>query len=280
MCAPFLPSQEIEMSPSKIICFMMLANVWAMGFVAAWRKKHSTDSPKKPQGYVQFIATYLPASLKIWFILSMLSGSVAAIILSLRSRPRPRLGGYGSRPTFQSVTKECMLRFQNRKNPHEHEIVTLLRQNLRWSGVRELGALAFGSWSFAGTITPFPLLRFLSPQAISKQLRACLKTARGPVFLRKSCMARRNEGASPQRAVTEEQRSQTAFCTETPRGGGSFGCGLRWLGRYSPLRGCSGFAALAAAKIPRRRNLSEFSNRLLAGTIQLEKSHRLGTDWW
>jgi hypothetical protein len=30
-------------------------------------------------------------------------------------------------------------------------------------------------------------------------------------------MARRNEGASPQRAVIEEQRSQTAVCAKTPR---------------------------------------------------------------
>src|SRR5687768_3526864 len=41
-------------------------------------------------------------------------------------------------------------------------------------------------------------------------------------------------------------------------GGGFFGHGLPWLGAYSPLRGClcpcgSTLAALATAKIPRRR---------------------------
>ena len=45
---------------------------------------------------------------------------------------------------------------------------------------------------------------------------------------------------------------------ENPPGGGSFVCGLRWLGRHSPLRGCCGLAALAAAKIPRRRTPRNF----------------------
>jgi len=33
-------------------------------------------------------------------------------------------------------------------------------------------------------------------------------------------MARRDEGAYPQRSVTEEQRSQTAFCPKTLRAAG------------------------------------------------------------
>ena len=45
---------------------------------------------------------------------------------------------------------------------------------------------------------------------------------------------------------------------ETPPGGGSFARGRRWLGRYSPLRGCSDLAALATAKIPRRSTLPGF----------------------
>jgi len=40
---------------------------------------------------------------------------------------------------------------------------------------------------------------------------------------------------------------------ENPPGGGSFVRGLCWLVPYSPLRGCSELAALATAKIPRRR---------------------------
>ena len=45
---------------------------------------------------------------------------------------------------------------------------------------------------------------------------------------------------------------------ENPQGGGSFGRGLRWLGPHSPLRGCSGLAASAPAKIPRRRTPPNF----------------------
>jgi len=41
------------------------------------------------------------------------------------------------------------------------------------------------------------------------------------------------------------------FC-ENPAGGGSFVRGQRWLGRYSPLRGCSDLAVLATDKIPHR----------------------------
>ena len=40
---------------------------------------------------------------------------------------------------------------------------------------------------------------------------------------------------------------------ENPLDGGSFVRGRRWLGLYSPLRGCSGLAAWPTAKIPRRR---------------------------
>ncbi len=40
--------------------------------------------------------------------------------------------------------------------------------------------------------------------------------------------------------------------------GGSFGWGLRWPDRYSPLRGCAGRAASAAAKIPRRHPRRNF----------------------
>jgi hypothetical protein len=42
------------------------------------------------------------------------------------------------------------------------------------------------------------------------------------------------------------------FC-ENPPGDRSFPRGLRWLNRHSPLRGCSGLAASASLKIPRRR---------------------------
>jgi hypothetical protein len=45
---------------------------------------------------------------------------------------------------------------------------------------------------------------------------------------------------------------------ENPPGGGSFARGQRWLGRYSPLRGCSDLAALATAKILRRSTPRSF----------------------
>src|SRR5262245_21298432 len=47
-------------------------------------------------------------------------------------------------------------------------------------------------------------------------------------------------------------RAGAKATVDAETGGGSFGRGRRWLGPYSPLRGCSGVAALAATKIPRR----------------------------
>src|SRR6185295_20212337 len=42
----------------------------------------------------------------------------------------------------------------------------------------------------------------------------------GSCFRGKGCMARRDEGAYPQRSVTEEQRSQAAFSPKTLRAAG------------------------------------------------------------
>ena len=55
---------------------------------------------------------------------------------------------------------------------------------------------------------------------------------------------------------------------ENPPGGGSFARGLRWLGRYSPLRGCSDLAVLATAKIPRRSAVRNFQTGSL-GLLQV-----------
>ena len=69
---------------------------------------------------------------------------------------------------------------------------------------------------------------------------------------------------------------------ENPPSGGSFGCGLRWLGRHSPLRGCS---ALAAAPLvilrqalkrqrvdsglwPGSRKGNEFLNETVRGEVE------------
>ena len=56
-------------------------------------------------------------------------------------------------------------------------------------------------------------------------------------------MARRDEGGYPQRSLTEEATKPGDLFRKNPPGGGSFVRGLRWLSRYSPLRGCSGLAA-------------------------------------
>jgi len=50
-----------------------------------------------------------------------------------------------------------------------------------------------------------------------------------------------------------------------PSGGGSFVLVRRWLGRPSPLRGCTFLAALAKAKIPRRSTPCNFQTGSKAG---------------
>ncbi|MFO1499352.1 MAG: hypothetical protein U1G07_13315 [Verrucomicrobiota bacterium] len=50
-------------------------------------------------------------------------------------------------------------------------------------------------------------------------------------------------GASPQRAVTVRATKPDGLFLENPLGGGSFVRIRRWLGPYSPRRGCSGLAA-------------------------------------
>ena len=73
---------KLPVSPSRFICFMMLLNVWVMGFIA-WRKKRAENKQERSTGYIQLIAAYLPTRLKIWFIVSMLLGALTATILSL-----------------------------------------------------------------------------------------------------------------------------------------------------------------------------------------------------
>jgi hypothetical protein len=57
----------------------------------------------------------------------------------------------------------------------------------------------------------------------------------------------------PATGLTSRFENSVGSCfRDNPSGGGSFAVGPRWLGRHSPLRGCSGLAALAVAKISRR----------------------------
>src|SRR6267143_3972572 len=62
--------------------------------------------------------------------------------------------------------------------------------------------------------------------------------------------ARGHHGATPKTFASRAKPD--GLFPENPPGGGSFVRGRRWLVPYSPLRGCSEFAALATAKIPRR----------------------------
>src|SRR5262245_24410137 len=71
-------------------------------------------------------------------------------------------------------------------------------------------------------------------------------------------MARRDEGAYPLAVCDRGTTKPAGLFRENPPGDGSFARGLRWLDHYSPLRGCSGLAALAQAKILRRRIPSNF----------------------
>src|SRR5437870_3495171 len=71
-------------------------------------------------------------------------------------------------------------------------------------------------------------------------------------------MARREEGEYPWWIFDRRTTKPGSLFRENPKGGESFARGLRWLGRHSPLRGCSGLAALAPAKILRRRTPRNF----------------------
>ena len=96
-----------------------------------------------------------------------------------------------------------------------------------------------------------------------KTPRACLKTPWDPVFGEK--VAWRDEGAYPPAVCDRGATKPGGLFRENPSGGGSFADSPRWLGRHSPLRGCSGLAALAAAKIPRRRTPRSFQTGSMRG---------------
>src|SRR6185503_12208342 len=71
-------------------------------------------------------------------------------------------------------------------------------------------------------------------------------------------MARRDEGEHSLCIFDRGATKPDGLFHENPPGGGSFACGLRWLGRHIPLRGCSGLAALSTAKIPCRSTQPNF----------------------
>ena len=105
----------------------------------------------------------------------------------------------------------------------------------------------------AGVRCRFPQLAgVLTGSLIENSVRSC--------FRAKGCMARRNEGAYPPAVCDRGATKPSGPLLGNPPGGGSFVRSRRWLGRYSPLRGCADLAALAATKIPRRRTPRNFQS--------------------
>ncbi len=83
-------------------------------------------------------------------------------------------------------------------------------------------------------------------------------------------------GSIPQRGCDRGATKSDCFLRENPSGGGSFGRIRRLLGPYSPLRGSSVLAALAAAKFPRRRTPRSFQTGSLHHARQRVKNNAKG----
>src|SRR4030095_10108423 len=86
------------------------------------------------------------------------------------------------------------------------------------------------------------------------------ENSNGSCFRAKGPMARRDEGAYPPVVCERGATTPAGPWRQNPSGGGPFVLGRRWLGRYSPLRGCSRLAALAPAQTPRRRTQRHFES--------------------
>ena len=92
----------------------------------------------------------------------------------------------------------------------------------------------------------------------TKEPPSLFENYEGSCFRGKARMARRDEGGYPPAVSDRGATKPDVLFLENPPGGRSFACGLRWLGPYSPLRGCSALAALATGKIPGRRTRRSF----------------------
>jgi len=88
--------------------------------------------------------------------------------------------------------------------------------------------------------------------------KSLIENSKGRCFRRNGRMARRDEGKYPWRIFDWGATNPGGHFFENPSGGGSFARGQRWLGPYSPHRGCSAQAALAPAKIPHRSTPCNF----------------------
>ena len=98
----------------------------------------------------------------------------------------------------------------------------------------------------------------------SPSLRACLKIPWASCSRRKGRMARRDEEDTRSGTSNRGATPPASLSRENPPGGGPFARGRHWLGRHSPLRGCSDLPALATAKIP-RPDATQFPDRLFGG---------------
>lgn len=65
-------------------------------------------------------------------------------------------------------------------------------------------------------------------------LRACLKIQMGPVFAQKPLWRGAMREHPRQWGCDRGATKPEGLLRENPPGGGSFACGLRWLGPYSP----------------------------------------------
>jgi len=92
----------------------------------------------------------------------------------------------------------------------------------------------------------------------TRHLESLSENSVGVLFSQKRPDGEARRGRIPAAVSDRGATKPDGFFCENPPGGGSFVRGLRWLTRHSPLRGCSGLAALATAKIPRRRTPRNF----------------------
>jgi len=89
-------------------------------------------------------------------------------------------------------------------------------------------------------------------------LRACLKMGRGSVWEGRVRLARREEGADPQRSVTDKQRRQRALPSQTLRAAGLSGLDCVGSGGTDRRRSAPPLTALPNPEFPSRRTPPHF----------------------
>ena len=99
------------------------------------------------------------------------------------------------------------------------------------------------------------------------------ENSEGVLFLGKRLDGEARRGRIPAAVSDRGATKPAGLFRENPPGDGSFACVRRWLGRHSPLWGCSDLSVLATAKIPHRRTPRNFQTgslqvRLTAGEAE------------